>query len=145
MAEPFERKRVLILCTGNSCRSQIAEHLWNRLFGERWQAFSAGSAPTGRVHPLAVEVLREIHIDAAGAESKSLDEFAGQPFDLLVTVCGDADASCPRFAGASERLHWPFPDPAGGDGDRPARLSEFRGLRDAIAVRIEEHVAAAAA
>jgi arsenate reductase len=90
-------KRVLILCTGNSCRSQIAEGLWRALAGDRWEVASAGARPAGTVHPLAVEAMQEIGIDISSHRSKHVDEFAGQNFDLLVTVCDSARESCPTL------------------------------------------------
>jgi arsenate reductase len=123
--------RVLFLCTGNSCRSQIAEALVNSRLADEWQAFSAGSRPAGFVHPKALQVLAEIGIQYQG-RSKSMDEFNGQPFDLVVNVC-DSDASeCPVWLGKGEKLHLPFPDPADARGSAEEILNAFRSVRDGM-------------
>ncbi len=119
-------KRVLFLCTGNSARSQMAEALVNHLRGDRWQAVSAGSHPTGRVHPLAVQVLKEIGIEIPHARSKSVDEFRDKAFDVVVTLCDDAAEECPVWLGQGQRVHLGFPDPALGS------LENFRQVRDDI-------------
>ena len=130
------KKRVLILCTGNSCRSQMAEALWNHLGKGEWEAVSAGSQPAGYVHPLAVQVMGEAGIDLAEHESKSLQRFQNEPFDLVITVCGNAKQACPAFPGATQTLHWPFDDPAHADGSDEQRLAVFRRVRDQIRDRI---------
>ena len=138
-------QRVLILCTGNSCRSQMAEALW-QLHGEgNWQAVSAGSDPAGYVHPLAVRAMQDQDIDISSYESKSLQSFIGEPFDLVVTVCDNAHHACPVFPGVGETLHWPFDDPADAQGDEDSRLSEFRRVRDEISSRIRKFLADEAA
>ena len=110
-------KDVLVLCTGNSCRSVMAEALINHRREGRYRAVSAGSAPTGRVHPKTIETLRRHGIDPGEPRSKSWDEFAGQHFDLVITVCDQAAAeTCPAFAGRHEKRHWPIPDPAAAAG-----------------------------
>jgi arsenate reductase len=124
-------KRVLILCTGNSCRSQMAEGFWRYYAGERWDVHSAGIAPAG-VNPLAVEAMAEIGIDISRHTSKSLDEFVTQPFDLVITVCGNADRNCPVFPNATRKEHWPFDDPADAAGTPEEHLREFRRVRDEI-------------
>lgn len=129
-------KKVLILCTGNSCRSQMAEGLWNKLGEGEWQAVSAGSNPAGYVHPLAVEAMREVGVDLTAAESKHVDQFAGEPFDLVVTVCDNARESCPVFPTAGETLHWPFDDPAHFEGSDSDRRAGFARVRDEIAAKI---------
>lgn len=129
-------KNVLILCTGNSCRSQMAEALWNDLAGGAWQAVSAGSRPAGYVHPLAIQVLAELGLDLSRNRSKHLDEFRDRPFDLVVTVCDNARESCPVFPGAKQLAHWPFPDPAEAEGSEEEKLAVFRAVRDAIRERI---------
>jgi arsenate reductase (thioredoxin) len=127
--------RVLFLCTGNSCRSQIAEALVNSRLADEWQAFSAGSRPAGFVHPKALQVLAEIGIQHQG-RSKSMDEFNGQAFDLVVNVC-DSDASeCPVWLGKGEKLHLPFPDPADVSGSPEEILNAFRSVRDAMIEKI---------
>lgn len=133
-ADPL--KRVLVLCTGNSCRSQIAESLWRHLGAGEWQAFSAGSLPTGEVHPMAIRVLEELGAPTEGLRSKGLDEFVGEQFDLVVTVCDHARQSCPVLPTSAPAAHWPFEDPAEGSGDEEQRLEQFRRVRDAIRDRI---------
>jgi arsenate reductase len=125
-------KRVLILCTGNSCRSQMAEALWNELGRGAWTADSAGSKPAGYVHPLAVEAMREIDLDIAEGRSKSLEEFRGQSFDLVITVCEHAKESCPVFLGAQQAHHWPLMDPAEATGTHAQRLTQFRLVRNQL-------------
>ncbi len=125
-------KRVLILCTGKSCRSQMGETIWRQQVAGQWDRYSAGSKPAGYIHPLALQVLRELGIDAAGCRSKSVSEFDGQPFDLVVTVCDNTREACPVFPGAKERLHWPFEDPAHATGTEEEQLTVFRRVRDEI-------------
>ncbi len=127
-----DRKRVLFLCTGNSCRSQMAEAIVNARLGDTWQAFSAGVRPTGYVHPNAVRALAEIGIQHSG-RSKSADEFHGVPFDLVVTVCDQAAEECPIWLGPSKRVHLGFPDPAKAVGDDDEVMAVFRRVRDAMA------------
>jgi arsenate reductase len=129
-------KRVLILCTGNSCRSQMAEALWNMLAAGQWSAVSAGSKPAGYVHPLAVEAMRELGADLSHNRSKHLDEFRDEPLDLVVTVCDNAKESCPVLPGAKQTLHWPFDDPADFQGTHEERLVSFRRVRDEIRQKI---------
>ena len=131
MTSPASRKRLLVLCTGNSARSQMAEGLFRRAAGPGWEIFSAGTTPS-RVRPEAIAVMSEIGIDISGHRSKSVDEFAGQPFDFVVTVCDNARDNCPVFPGPAKRLHWSFEDPAAVSGDEPARLEAFRRIRDQI-------------
>lgn len=138
-------KRVLILCTGNSCRSQMAEGLWRELGAGEWEAVSAGSKPAGYVHPLAVQAMAEIGIDLSQGASKSVDEFAGQRFDLVVTVCDNARDACPVFPGADLTLHWPFDDPAHAVGTEAERRGEFRRVRDEIRSTISNYLSGAAA
>ena len=130
-------KRVLILCTGNSCRSQMAEVIWRKLGGDRWQVDSAGSRPAGYVHPNALAALAEIGLPVDNLSSKSLEPFLGQPIDLVVTVCGNADQACPTFPGAQQRLHWPFPDPADASGSEAEIMETFRNVRDAIQHQVQ--------
>jgi arsenate reductase (thioredoxin) len=120
------KKRVLFLCTGNSCRSQMAEALVNARLAETWQAFSAGTRPAGFVHPKAVEALAEIGIKFSG-RTKSTDEFKGQDFDLVVTVCDAAAEACSVWLGKGRKLHRGFPDPA-----KTGALEDFRKVRDAM-------------
>jgi arsenate reductase len=134
------KKRVLIVCTGNSCRSQMAEGLWNHLAGGEWIAFSAGSLPAGYVHPLAVAAMNEIGLDISSHHSKPVDTFAGQSFDLVVTVCDYAKETCPALPEATQTLHWPFHDPFTATGSEEARLATFREVRDQIADQIRAYL-----
>ena len=131
--------RILFLCTGNSCRSQMAEALWRELAGPGWEAHSAGSRPAGFVHPLAVEVMAERGIDLRGASSKSVDGFLGEAIDLVVTVCDGAREACPVLPGARRTVHWPFDDPAEAQGSPDEQRTVFRRVRDEIesAIRAE--------
>ncbi|MBI1314418.1 arsenate reductase ArsC [bacterium] len=133
-------KRVLILCTGNSCRSQMAEALWESLGKGEWEAESAGSKPSGYVHPLAIRAMQELDIDISTNTSKSLDQFRNEPFDLVVTVCDNAQESCPVFPGAKQTLHWPFDDPADATGTEDEQMAFFRRVRDEIRHRIERYL-----
>ena len=130
-------KRVLVLCTGNSARSQMAEGLLRELGGGRFEVHSAGTRPGG-VRPEAIEAMREVGIDISGQRSKSVEEFAGQRFDAVITVCDNARESCPVFPGRVERVHWSFEDPAAAEGDWDARLAVFRRVRDEIGARLRE-------
>jgi arsenate reductase (thioredoxin) len=132
-----ERKRVLILCTGNSARSQMAEGLLRHIAGDRLTVESAGVEPS-HVRPQAIEAMRERGIDISGQRSKSVDEFAGQEFDYVITVCDNANQRCPVFPGKTVRLHWSFEDPAAAAGDEAARLAVFRRVRDALESRLRE-------
>lgn len=134
-------KRVLILCTGNSCRSQMAEELWESLGQGEWEAESAGSKPSGYVHPLAIEAMRELEIDLSENTSKHLDQFTEQKFDLVVTVCDNAKESCPVFSGATQTLHWPFDDPADATGTDEEKMKTFRRVRDEIKTKIQTFLA----
>lgn len=133
-------KRVLILCTGNSCRSQMAEALWNKLGEGKWEAVSAGSKPSGYVHPLAIKSMAALGVDIAETRSKNVSEFDGQPFDLVVTVCDNAKESCPYFPNAKETLHWPFDDPAEFEGSDAEREAGFARVRDEISARISSYL-----
>ena len=133
-------KRVLILCTGNSCRSQMAEWLWNSAGSGQWHADSAGSKPAGYVHPLAVVAMSELDEDLSNARSKHLDEFVDQSIDLVVTVCDNAAEACPTIPGAKEVLHWPFEDPADATGTDEEKLVVFRRIRDEIKAKIDGYL-----
>lgn len=133
-------KRVLILCTGNSCRSQMAEALWNKHGKGEWEAVSAGSKPSGYVHPLAIKSMAALGVDIADTRSKNVSEFDGQPFDLVVTVCDNAKESCPFFPNAKETLHWPFDDPADFQGSDSEREAGFARVRDEISTRIASYL-----
>lgn len=130
------KRQVLFLCTGNSCRSQLAEAIVNARLGNTWSAVSAGTQPTGYVHPLALQVLSEIGITPAHPRSKSTDEFRQTPFDLVITVCDDAAENCPVWLGQGRRLHLGFPDPAKAQGSAEEVLAAFRQVRDDIAQRV---------
>jgi arsenate reductase len=127
----MNRERVLVLCTGNSARSQMAEGLLRHDAGDRYEVDSAGVDP-GRVRPEAIDVMREIGIDISGHRSKHVDEFAGQQFDYVLTVCDHANESCPVRPGQGRRLHQSFEDPAALQGDQQERLAAFRRVRDEI-------------
>ena len=129
---------VLIICTGNSCRSQIAEAYFRALTDGRWRCESAGTKPTGYVHPLAITAMGEDAIDIAAYASKSLADLPTGGWDYVVTVCDGAVATCPVFAGAVQLLHWPFPDPADARGSREKQLMAFRETREAIKQRVVE-------
>ena len=130
-------RNVLFLCTGNSCRSQMAEAIVNTRLSDDWQAYSAGTEPAGYVHPKAIQVLDEIGITHSG-ESKSTDQFREMDFELVVTVCDDAAENCPVWLGKGKRAHLSFPDPAKAEGTDEEQLAVFRSVRDAIAQKIPE-------
>jgi arsenate reductase (thioredoxin) len=129
-----EKYRVLVLCTGNSARSQLAEGLINARSGDQWIAQSAGTRPIGWVHPEAIAALREIGIDISHHRSKSIGEFSGQEFDVVITVCDDAAQNCPVWLGRGRRVHIGFPDPAAAPPDQKA--AEFRAVRDAMQTQV---------
>jgi len=130
-----ERKRLLFLCTGNSARSQMAEGLLRHEAGDRFEVFSAGTHPS-LVRPEAIAVMNEIGIDISGHRSKSIDEFKSQELDTVITVCDNAKETCPVFPGKTQRLHWPFEDPASVQGTEEDRKDAFRKTRDRIHGRI---------
>ena len=134
------KKCVLILCTGNSCRSQMAEGLINHLLGERWQAYSAGTEPSGYVHPLAIQAMAEIGIDIADNESKHVDAYRQVDFDAVITVCDDASEKCPLWLGGGRVNHIGFPDPAKAIGTRAEKLETFRRVRDDIRQDVLEYL-----
>lgn len=129
------KRRVLFLCTGNSCRSQMAEGLLRHFAGDRFEAASAGTQPSV-LNPGAVAVMKEIGLDISRHRSKGLAEFEGQGFDYVVTVCDRAKESCPVFHGAATTLHWSFDDPAEAVGSPEEKMAVFRRVRDEIASRI---------
>ncbi len=130
-----EKRKVLFLCTGNSARSQMAEAIVNARMGNEWEAVSAGTFPSGYVHPNALRALAEIGIEHRG-RSKSANEFRDAPFDLVVTVCDDAAENCPVWLGQGKRVHLGFPDPAKATGTDEQVMAAFRTVRDAIALKI---------
>jgi arsenate reductase (thioredoxin) len=123
---------ILILCTGNSCRSHLAEGLLRAAVGDRCRIASAGSRPAGYVHPLAIKAMAEVGIDISGHHSKHLDEFLSQEVETVITVCGNADQVCPMFPGQVNRHHWPFDDPAHATGTEEEQFAVFRRVRDEI-------------
>ena len=129
--------RVLFLCTGNSCRSQMAEGLLRRIVPPAVvEVASAGTNPKP-VHPDAVRIMREILVDISGQRSKSLDQFLGHEFDYVITLCDEAQEACPTFPGAAQRLHWGLPDPAAAQGAEEERLAAFRDVRNELATRMD--------
>jgi arsenate reductase len=133
------KQRLLILCTGNSARSQMGEGLARAMGGDRLEVFSAGTKPS-TVNPLAIRAMAEIGIDISQHRSKHLNEFLDQPFDYVLTVCDDAAEACPVFPGKAQRLHWSLPDPAAATGNEAERLERFREVRDNFATRFGEWV-----
>ena len=123
---------ILILCTGNSCRSHMAEGILRAAAGDILEVHSAGSRPTGFVHPKAIAVLAEIGIDISSHTSKSMNDFLDRDIDTVITVCGNADQACPIFPGQIHRHHWPFDDPAHATGTEEEQLAVFRRVRDEI-------------
>jgi arsenate reductase len=132
---------VLILCTGNSCRSHLAEGILRRAAGPLLGVQSAGSKPAGYVHPLAIRVMEEIGIDIGSHRSKHLDEFLGRHVETVITVCGNADQACPAFPGQLNRHHWGFDDPAHATGSDEEKLAVFRRVRDEIRRVFEAYAA----
>jgi arsenate reductase (thioredoxin) len=128
------KKRVLFLCTGNSARSQMAEGLLRSIAGDKYEVFSAGTHPKG-VHPLTIEVMREIDIDLSAHSSKDLSVFSGQNFNYVITVCDRAKEACPVFPGSAP-LHWSFDDPAEASADQEKQIRTFRRVRDEILGRL---------
>lgn len=135
----MKKQRVLILCTGNSARSQMAEGILRDIAGDTFEVESAGVAPAS-VRPEAIEVMREIGIDISGHLSKSTDVFANEIFDYVITVCDNARESCPVFPGRAERIHWSFDDPGAMKGGKEERLMAFRTARDQIRQKFTEFV-----
>jgi arsenate reductase (thioredoxin) len=137
--EEIVKKKVLFLCTHNSCRSQMAEGLVNADLGDEFEAFSAGTVATA-VNPLAALVLAEIGIDISGHRSKTLEEFAGEKFDHVITLCGSAKEQCPVFFGGAKLVHIGFDDPSQMPGSAEEKLPEFRRVRDEIRSRISAYL-----
>ena len=131
----------MILCTGNSCRSHLAEGILRAAVGEAAEVASAGSDPAGYLHPMAVEVMKEIEIDISAHTSKHLDEFLQREVHTVITVCGNADQACPIFPGQAEKHHWPFNDPAKATGSEEEIRAVFRRVRDEIRVKFEAYAA----
>ena len=132
----MNHKAVLFLCTGNSCRSQMAEALVNHFKGERWVAYSAGTRPTGYVHPLALRALQNIGIATEGLVSKSADSLSHIAFDRVYTVCDNAATDCPIWLGGGDVRHVPFDDPAHAEGSEEEIFAVFERVRDEIQQQI---------
>ncbi len=132
---------ILILCTGNSCRSHLAEGILKRALGDDFRVASAGSNPAGHVHPLAIKALAEIGIDIRNHESKHMDLFLADEVETVITVCGNADQACPTFPGQLNRHHWPFDDPAHATGSEDEQMVVFRRVRDEIRAVFEAYAA----
>lgn len=132
---------VLILCTGNSCRSHLAEGLLRAAAGDMLDVQSAGSNPAGYVHPLAIQAMQEIGIDISGHHSKHMNDFLKRPVETVITVCGNADQACPMFPGQVNRYHWGFDDPAHVAGTDEEKLKVFRRVRDEIKRVFEAYAA----
>ena len=134
-----ERVRVLFLCTHNSARSQMAEGWLRYLAGDRFEVHSAGTEAT-RVRPLAVRAMAEVGVDISGHESKTLARYLDEPWDYVITVCDEANETCPFFPGGKHRLHWSFPDPSKATGTEDEQLAVYRQVRDSIRGRVDEFV-----
>ena len=134
----MRKRKVQFLCTGNSARSQMAEGLVNHFRGERWEAVSAGTKPSGYVHPLSIRALAELGIDISGNRSKPADEYRDAELDLVITVCDGAAKNCPVWLGQGRVVHIPFPDPAAATGSEDEQFSVFRQVRDGIRTRVFE-------
>ena len=132
---------VLILCTGNSCRSHLAEGILRAAAGDFLNVQSAGSKPAGYVHPLGIQVMKEIGLDISGHHSKHMNDFLTQPVETVITVCGNADQACPMFPGQVNRYHWGFDDPAHAKGTEEDVLNTFRQVRDQMKLVFEAYAA----
>ena len=141
MAETMNRKRVLILCTGNSCRSQMAEGWVRHDLDRCWEVASAGTSPASIVHPLAVRVMAEAGVDISGHRPKHVDSLARASWELVVTVCDSAREACPVFPAAAEQIHMGFPDPISVLGSEDERLAAYRAVRDDIRARLVPEIA----
>jgi arsenate reductase (thioredoxin) len=137
----MDKPLILILCTGNSCRSHLAEGILRAAAGDLVEVASAGSRPAGYVHPLAIRAMKEIGIDISQHRSKHLSEFLDRPVRTVITVCGNADQACPMFPGQVSRYHWGFEDPAHATGSEEEQLTVFRRVRDEIRKVFEAYAA----
>lgn len=135
------KPNVLILCTGNSCRSHMAEGILRAAAGDLIEVYSAGSKPAGYVHPKAIQVLKELGIDISGHTSKHMNDFLSRNISTVITVCGNADQACPMYPGQVNRYHWGFEDPAHAKGTEEEVLGEFRRVRDQIKLVFEAYAA----
>ena len=138
----MKKRRVLILCTGNCVRSQMAEGLLRHLGGSVYEVHSAGSKPNGFVSTLAIEAMREIGLDISAHRSKSVSEFEGQRFATVITVCDSAAEECPVFPGSPQQIHWSIWDPGAATGSHDEKLAAFRRVRDDLASRLRSFLAA---
>jgi arsenate reductase len=136
-----DKPKVLILCTGNSCRSHLAEGILHAAAGDLVEVHSAGSKPAGYVHPKAIQVLKEIGIDISDHTSKHMNDFLDKKITTVITVCGNADQACPMFPGQVNRHHWGFDDPAHATGTEEEILAQFRRVRDQIQLVFEAYAA----
>ena len=141
MNSTMTKPKVLILCTGNSCRSHMAEGILRAAAGDLFEVFSAGSKPKGEVHPLAIEALNEIGYDASKHTSDPLEQYLDSGIDTVITVCGNADQACPIFPGQSQRYHWGFEDPPHAMRPGESELDAFRRIRDQIKLVFEAYAA----
>lgn len=137
----MDKLKILILCTGNSCRSHMAEGILRHVAGDVFEVHSAGSQPAGYVHPSAIAVLKELGMDISGHRSKHLDQFLAFGIDIVITVCDNANASCPVFPGMVKRYHWPFEDPPKAARPGEAEIDAFRRIRDEIRKVFEAYAA----
>lgn len=136
-----DAKKILILCTGNSCRSHMAEGVLRAALGGRHEVYSAGAKPAGYVHPLAIETMGEIGIDISAHESKHLDRFLNAGIDTVITVCDNANEACPIFPGQANRYHWSFEDPPHAQREGEESIAAFRRIRDQIKQVFEAYAA----
>ena len=136
-----DHKKILILCTGNSCRSHMAEGILRNALGDRHEVFSAGAKPAGYVHPLAIEAMGEIGVDISEHQSKHLDRFLDAGIDTVITVCGNANDACPVFPGQINRYHWGFEDPPHAQRAGEELIDAFRRIRDEIKLVFEAYAA----
>ena len=137
----MNKPTILILCTGNSCRSHLAEGILQKALGDGFDVQSAGSKPACDVHPLGIRVMQEIGLDISGHHSKHLEDLLKQPVETVITVCGNADQACPMFPGQVNRYHWGFDDPAHATGTEEEKLTVFRRVRDEIKRVFEAYAA----
>ncbi len=137
----MSKLKVLFLCTGNSCRSQMAEGLVRHYLSKRWKAYSAGTQPKSSVHPLAIKAMAEVGIDISKRKSKTVDKYKDKKFDLVVTVCDEAAEECPVWLGSGKVVHISFPDPAKARGSEEEQLAVFRTVRDDICRRVLYYLA----
>lgn len=136
-----QKPLILVLCTGNSCRSHIAEGFLRAASGGVFEVASAGSKPAGYVHPLSIKAMAEVGIDLSKHTSKHMNEFLNRPVETVITVCGNADQACPVFPGQLNRYHWPFLDPAHAPGNEEEQMKVFREVRDQIRAVFEAYAA----